>query len=393
MFDPKRIASNIKNYRVACRFTQSELAEQLSVSVQAVSKWECGIALPDLPKLYALAELFSVSVDEMLGKDEEAKKMMIGIAGGGFATDFLLFDEAGNILGRKTLTAANPNYYGMERCCDILKMGIDTLAGIFTKINGIFVGLAGADSGDNNSRITEFLRRNYPTSKILVDSNIQNVLACFPKQKKAAFVICDTSAVVCAKSGTEVRRFGGWGYRLERSGSLLSIGRDALTAVLMAKQGIGSPTVLTEYVTEYFGKPLEHSLTHVYNSDINALADFAPFVFRAHADGDAVATDILERNMEDIVRMIQKAEEKYDCNHTVVLTAYLKEWEGVMIEMLKRKGLGEYNFLVSQVSQDYGACICCAQMCGLDSERFRDAFAKQYCGVNTDTNQPTNQHR
>lgn len=380
MFEPKIIASNIKRHRMVNRLTQSKLAELLNVSVQAVSKWECGVALPDLPKLYMLAELFAVSVDELLGKtrEEKAKKMMIGVAGGGFGTEFLLFDDAGTILGRKVLAASNPNYYGMEKCCEILKMGIDTLAGIFTQISGIFIGLAGGEAGDNNGRITEFLMKTYPNTKVVVRSNIQNIVASFPELKKAMFVICDTSALVCAKEDNKVRRFSGWGYRLEPSGSVLAIGRDALTAVLMAERGVGEHTLITEYVTDYFGKPLEQCLTHVYREDVNALVNFAPFVFEAYRRGDKVAEKILEKNMGYIAHLIQRAEEQCDCDNTVVLSSYLQSYEDSMVEILERKGLKGHRFLVPEFSQIYGACIRCAEMCGVEQELFQESFKLNY---------------
>ena len=49
--------------------SQSGLAEILLVTPQAVSKWERGIALPDIELLIPLADIFSVSLDELLGRD------------------------------------------------------------------------------------------------------------------------------------------------------------------------------------------------------------------------------------------------------------------------------------------------------------------------------------
>lgn len=47
-------------------FTQQQLAEQLSVSPQAVSKWECGEAVPDIDILNEMAEIFSVTIDSII---------------------------------------------------------------------------------------------------------------------------------------------------------------------------------------------------------------------------------------------------------------------------------------------------------------------------------------
>ena len=62
------LSQNIRNRRLECKLTQSKLAELLRVTPQAVSKWERGIALPDIELLIPLAEIFSVTVDDLLGR-------------------------------------------------------------------------------------------------------------------------------------------------------------------------------------------------------------------------------------------------------------------------------------------------------------------------------------
>ena len=49
--------------------TQEEVANKLSVSSQAVSKWENDISMPDISLLIEIAELFNITVDELLGKE------------------------------------------------------------------------------------------------------------------------------------------------------------------------------------------------------------------------------------------------------------------------------------------------------------------------------------
>ena len=50
--------------------TQQTLAEQLFVTRQAVSKWECGERYPDLPTTKKISEALDVSLDDLLsGKD------------------------------------------------------------------------------------------------------------------------------------------------------------------------------------------------------------------------------------------------------------------------------------------------------------------------------------
>lgn len=66
MFDMKQIGKKITNLRKAYNMTQMELADKLGISFQAVSNWERGNTMPDISKLPELAEIFHISVDELL---------------------------------------------------------------------------------------------------------------------------------------------------------------------------------------------------------------------------------------------------------------------------------------------------------------------------------------
>ena len=62
-----RIADQIRFYRKQKGLTQEQLAEAMGVSVAAVSKWEQGQSLPEIPMLMELADFFDLSVDALLG--------------------------------------------------------------------------------------------------------------------------------------------------------------------------------------------------------------------------------------------------------------------------------------------------------------------------------------
>ena len=60
----------LRKAREAKGLTQQTLAEQLFVTRQAVSKWECGERYPDLPTTKKISEALDVSLDDLLsGKD------------------------------------------------------------------------------------------------------------------------------------------------------------------------------------------------------------------------------------------------------------------------------------------------------------------------------------
>ena len=57
----------IKRLRKERNLTQDELAEQLNISAQAISKWENGSSMPDISQVVPLANLFGVPTDVLFG--------------------------------------------------------------------------------------------------------------------------------------------------------------------------------------------------------------------------------------------------------------------------------------------------------------------------------------
>ncbi len=64
------VSEKIYTLRTRLGLSQEELAEKLGVSRQSVSKWETGQSVPDLEKIIKLADLFGVSVDELVREEE-----------------------------------------------------------------------------------------------------------------------------------------------------------------------------------------------------------------------------------------------------------------------------------------------------------------------------------
>lgn len=69
------VGQMIKLCRKEKGLTQSELAELIGVSMQAVSKWETDAGMPDISQIVPLARVLGVSSDKLLGiveSDEDA---------------------------------------------------------------------------------------------------------------------------------------------------------------------------------------------------------------------------------------------------------------------------------------------------------------------------------
>ena len=66
------LGKKLSNHRKIAGITQQQLAEQLNMSAQAISKWENDMSEPDLTTLKTLARLYNTTVDELLDVDGEA---------------------------------------------------------------------------------------------------------------------------------------------------------------------------------------------------------------------------------------------------------------------------------------------------------------------------------
>ena len=65
------LGEKLKMLRASRGLSQEQLAAEMNVSRQAVSKWECGDAAPDLDKLRAICTYFAVTTDYLIWENEE----------------------------------------------------------------------------------------------------------------------------------------------------------------------------------------------------------------------------------------------------------------------------------------------------------------------------------
>ena len=66
----------LKMLRREREFSQADLAENIGVTVQSVSKWECDNTMPDISQIVPLASILNVTTDCLLGvgSDEKSDK-------------------------------------------------------------------------------------------------------------------------------------------------------------------------------------------------------------------------------------------------------------------------------------------------------------------------------
>ena len=65
------ISMRIRELRKQAKLSQEMMAEKIGVSRQAITKWETGLGVPGIENLVAIADLFKLSLDELMGRDIE----------------------------------------------------------------------------------------------------------------------------------------------------------------------------------------------------------------------------------------------------------------------------------------------------------------------------------
>ena len=68
------VAKNLANFRKANGLTQLELAEKLNYSDKAISKWERGESLPDVYMLQLIADMFGITLNDLVSENTETVK-------------------------------------------------------------------------------------------------------------------------------------------------------------------------------------------------------------------------------------------------------------------------------------------------------------------------------
>ena len=82
MFDIQKIADKIRAARIEKNMTQTELADKMGVSYQAVSNWERCRSMPDISKFNDLCDVLGLTLDELLGDEREEADAVKKVMGG-----------------------------------------------------------------------------------------------------------------------------------------------------------------------------------------------------------------------------------------------------------------------------------------------------------------------
>lgn len=263
-------------------------------------------------------------------------KYYLGIDGGGTKTAFALADTNGNVLKETTLGATNPNDVGFDQTYTTLKKGIETVCcGYPYHFISAFAGLAGCSSAENMPKIRDYLSQ-FGFAKANNHNDAWNAVSAALGNEDGIVVIMGTGSIAYAKSGTYLRRIGGYGYLFGDAGSGFAIGKDVILAALQEEDQSGEKTLLHGYVKEMCGSDtVLGSIDHFYKEGKREIARYAPLAFKAYEKEDVVAKRIIWNNLSAIASLIKAGCKTVDTNPIIItLCGGLTAAEAIILPIL-----------------------------------------------------------
>jgi N-acetylmuramic acid 6-phosphate etherase len=187
---------------------------------------------------------------------------------------------------------------GVDRAEEAVRQVVGRLLADGGTATGLVVGAAGAEAAPEQAReLAARLTRSLPVRSVAVTSDSVTAHAGALGGRPGTVLAVGTGSVALAVDAQGHRRqVDGWGPWLGDDGSGAWIGREALRAVLAAREGRAPETALTPVAVSRFGDlAVLPRRIHQSGSTASTTASFTPDVVAAADAGDDVARAVLDR--------------------------------------------------------------------------------------------------
>lgn len=121
----KKIGSFLKELRKEMGITQEEFAEKLDVSSRTISRWETGANMPDISLLVNIAEIFNVSIPEIINGERKSEIMEKEV---------------------KEVAEAMSNYAAAEKSVILKRVKLISIIGLISLVIGLVMEAINYDS-------------------------------------------------------------------------------------------------------------------------------------------------------------------------------------------------------------------------------------------------------
>lgn len=296
-----------------------------------------------------------------------------GIDGGGSKTEAVVCDESCRVLRRALTGATNPNTTPPELLLERLRALSPEREGF------LFAGIAGALN--RTDLLTDLLREAVGSAVVCrVDSDAVSMLSAGLLHADGCGIICGTGSVCFVRRNGALHRIGGWGYLLDGGGSGFDIGREGLSAALREQDGRGRPTRISQLIRRETGKSAAENLSLYYSEGSrDRIAACAPWVFEAARAGDAIAQDIIARNMAHLGEYLTCAARDFDGAFPVTLNGGILTHHPEALDALRQYAPPAAQLTLCPIAPVFGSIVEARLLNGLrtddaDARRFAESY-------------------
>lgn len=232
-------------------------------------------------------------------------EFFLGVDAGGTSTKTILADQDGQV--RATAIAEGCACYqisGLETTREVIRrsmaQALESGGVPGENVRMASLGISGADSHEDHRILSDLVAglQLVPRHEVVNDTFI--ALRSGTARSYGVGLVCGTGANGAAISPSGER----WAYNLYCDwGGGLSLGKEALRAVLRAVDGRGVPTRLVQPILEYMGyASMDDLLSDMWAGklDMSKVPQLAPMVFEAALAGDQAARQLIIRLGEEM---------------------------------------------------------------------------------------------
>ncbi len=232
----------------------------------------------------------------------------LGIDGGGSKTLAIVVNERGEEIGRGQAGSSNHTGVGVPRAVQNIYTAFiqaKESLGPQAQMQKAWLGLAGVDRLADQQMLAAHVQSLASTVHVTNDAEL--ALSALPTTVGVVLIAGTGSISLGRNSQGQTTRSGGWGHILGDEGSGYALGHQALRAAVRAADGRGPQTLLLERILQLWQlQQADDIIGEVYGNDDKAkIARLSSCVFQAEQDGDLIAHEIIQHNLDELVLVVR----------------------------------------------------------------------------------------
>jgi len=235
---------------------------------------------------------------------------ILGIDGGGTKTICVAADAGGRIIGKGMSGPANYLKEGLYTSKMSLSEAIDRAlqeAGSDRlSVEVVCAGIAGMGRAADRLIMKKSFAEIVPNARLVLETDAFITLVGATEYLPGVIVISGTGSIAMGLNEKgDVARAGGWGHILGDEGSGYDIARRGMIAALQDYDGRGPETLITKMIVEeLYLANVEELIGLFYGAESSPrrIAGLYPLVLEAAEEGDAVASNLLEKAASALVK-------------------------------------------------------------------------------------------